>query len=121
MPTIVLDLPFPKKTGNHQWIRRPGGYGLHKSVTSYRKEVGLIVRETIRPMGPVAAECSLSLTLRPPDRRRRDLDNVIKIVMDALEHGGLYENDSQIKTLYAERKEPAEPGSIRASLQWEAE
>ena len=32
----------------------------------------------------------------PPDRRRRDLDNLYKCLFDALGHAGVYEDDSQI-------------------------
>lgn len=33
----------------------------------------------------------------PPDRRRRDLDNVLKAVCDSLKHAGVYLDDSQIR------------------------
>lgn len=35
-----------------------------------------------------------------PDRRRRDLDNLIKPLLDALTHGGAWEDDSQVKDLH---------------------
>lgn len=35
----------------------------------------------------------------PPDRRRRDLDNMLKGLLDALTHGGAWEDDSQIDDL----------------------
>lgn len=31
-----------------------------------------------------------------PDRRRRDLDNILKALFDALTHAGLWLDDSQI-------------------------
>ncbi|MFC6277301.1 RusA family crossover junction endodeoxyribonuclease [Psittacicella hinzii] len=34
-----------------------------------------------------------------PDRRRRDIDNVIKPIMDILTEAGVYDDDSQIKRL----------------------
>jgi len=40
----------------------------------------------------------------PPDRRRRDLDNLLKSVLDALEHAGLYADDSQIDLLVTRRR-----------------
>ena len=33
----------------------------------------------------------------PPDRRRRDLDNLQKSLWDAIQYGGGYRDDSQIK------------------------
>ena len=31
-----------------------------------------------------------------PDKRRRDLDNLLKATLDGLAHAGVYEDDSQI-------------------------
>ncbi len=39
----------------------------------------------------------------PPDRRRRDLDNMLKGLLDALTHGGAWEDDSQIDHLTIKR------------------
>ncbi len=39
----------------------------------------------------------------PPDRRGRDLDNLLKPVLDALMHAGLYDDDSQIIDLRIRR------------------
>ncbi|NBW22487.1 MAG: RusA family crossover junction endodeoxyribonuclease, partial [Caulobacteraceae bacterium] len=30
----------------------------------------------------------------PPDRRKRDLDNILKSLLDALTHAGVWEDDS---------------------------
>lgn len=37
--------------------------------------------------------------LSPPDRRRRDIDNLAKALLDALEAGGLFHDDCQIDDL----------------------
>ena len=34
-----------------------------------------------------------------PDKRRRDLDNLLKATLDGLAHAGVYEDDSQIVDL----------------------
>lgn len=49
-------------------------------------------------MGPV----SVIVTLYPPDRRRRDLDNFNKALFDALTRAGIWQDDSQIKRLLLE-------------------
>ena len=41
----------------------------------------------------------MTVTLHPPDHRRRDLDNSMKGLLDALEHAGVYADDSQIDEL----------------------
>lgn len=45
----------------------------------------------------------LHLVCQPPDQRKRDLDNLLKPLLDALQHAGLYEDDSQIDRLMIER------------------
>ena len=39
----------------------------------------------------------------PPDLRRRDLDNLLKPTLDALQHAGVYEDDSQVDLLMTRR------------------
>jgi len=46
----------------------------------------------------------------PPDNRRRDIDNVQKALLDAMQHGGAYADDSQIVRLTIEKCEPVEGG-----------
>jgi crossover junction endodeoxyribonuclease RusA len=41
----------------------------------------------------------------PPDRRKRDLDNLLKICLDALQEASLFKNDSQIDKLTIERRD----------------
>ncbi len=48
----------------------------------------------------------------PPDRRRRDLDNLLKSVLDALEHAGVYADDSQIDLLVTKRREVVPNGRL---------
>jgi len=41
----------------------------------------------------------LTLVLHRPDMRRRDIDNVLKALLDSLTHAGVYADDSQIEHL----------------------
>ena len=41
----------------------------------------------------------VTITAYQPDNRRRDLDNLPKAILDALQHAGVYEDDSQIDEL----------------------
>lgn len=45
----------------------------------------------------------VGMTIRacPPDKRRRDLDNIVKPLGDLLEHSGVLKNDSLIHELGA--------------------
>lgn len=105
------------------------------SVNSYYRHVGrrvLISREgrvfrrrvcAILAAGrvrPLAGPLELEIDVHPPDRRRRDLDNVQKALLDALEKGGAYGDDSQIARMVIERKCPCPGGRVVVRLQEKA-
>jgi crossover junction endodeoxyribonuclease RusA len=53
---------------------------------------------------------AVHITLFPPDRRKRDVDNILKALLDACEHAGCYESDSQIDELHIVRREVKKGG-----------
>lgn len=55
-----------------------------------------------------------TLLVYPPDKRRRDIDNIPKAVFDALGSNGLYPDDSQIHDLRIRKMEVDKNGSIYA-------
>lgn len=54
---------------------------------------------------------AVHVALYPPDRRKRDIDNVLKSLLDACEHAGCYENDSQIDELHIIRRDVIKDGA----------
>jgi crossover junction endodeoxyribonuclease RusA len=102
-----VELPYPPSI-NHYW-RRVG----HRTLISregrrFRARVlAILAALRVEPMtGPLHVE----VDLHPPDRRRRDIDNVQKALLDALQHGGAYADDGQIDRLVLTRCECAEGG-----------
>jgi Holliday junction resolvase RusA-like endonuclease len=51
------------------------------------------------------ARLRIDIECRMPDRRRRDVDNVPKAVLDALTHAGFWSDDSQIDDMRVWRSE----------------
>jgi hypothetical protein len=51
--------------------------------------------------GPLAVQ----IEVYPPDNRRRDIDNLQKALLDAMQHGGAYGDDSQIVRLAIEKRD----------------
>jgi crossover junction endodeoxyribonuclease RusA len=58
------------------------------------------------------ARLSVSIDVYPRDKRKRDLDGILKVLLDSLQHGGLYNDDSQIDRLLVERCEVVENGKV---------
>lgn len=53
----------------------------------------------------------------PPDKRKRDLDNVCKATLDALQHARLFDDDAQIDELHVERGDKVDGGSLFVELE----
>ena len=55
---------------------------------------------------------SLEMDIHPATNHRMDIDNRIKITLDALQRAGLYDDDTQIHRLLVERKGIIPQGQI---------
>ena len=65
---------------------------------------------------PHEEELFMRLRIYPPDRRRRDSDNVLKCLLDSLEKGGAYLDDNQVKDNYYSTEEVRKHGQIVIDL-----
>jgi crossover junction endodeoxyribonuclease RusA len=106
---IELELPYPPSV-NHYWRSWRGRVLISRSGRAYRDAVGLVLRR----MGvkPMAGRLAVHIELYPPDRRKRDLDNTLKAIGDSLQHGGAFEDDSQIVWLLIEKADVVKAGKI---------
>lgn len=104
-------LPFPPSV--NRYYRHVGFRTLlSREGREYRQLVCSLLAGRSGPplVGPLEAE----LHLYPPDRRRRDWDNFQKAIWDALQHAGVYRDDSQIKRAIIEMHVP--DGESRAEI-----
>ena len=101
---MVMTLPYPPSV-NHYWRHFRGRTLISREGRTFRKNVCAL----LAPGGggprkpPSGGRIALAMDAFPPDRRRRDLDNIQKPALDALEHAGIYEDDSQIDLLVTRR------------------
>lgn len=107
---VTIKLPWPPSV--NRYYRHVGAKVLiSKAGRAYRKAVAdLLLVE--RKRANFTGRLSMTMAAYPPDRRRRDLDNLQKAIWDALQHGGLYRDDSQIKRFEATMHEPGKPGFV---------
>lgn len=68
-----------------------------KWANQFREECALVVRLARPPKLKGFLRCEV--VFFPPDRIRRDLDNMPKCLLDGLKHADLFDDDSQIKEL----------------------
>ena len=60
---------------------------------------------------------SVTLLVYPPDKRRRDLDNLGKVLCDSLQSAGYFKDDSQIDELIFKRMEVSGGGYVEAKIE----
>lgn len=99
---MKLTLPFPPSV-NSYW-RAPnkgplaGRHLISADGRKFRSNAAAAVIEQLRRLPkPITGELSVNVVLFPPNRARRDLDNYLKALFDALTHSHVWEDDSQIK------------------------
>ncbi|GDN20868.1 TPA: RusA family crossover junction endodeoxyribonuclease [Escherichia coli] len=90
---IEFVLPYPP-TVNTYWRRRGSTYFVSKAGERYRRDVALIVRRQRLKLN-LSGRLAIKIIAEPPDKRRRDLDNILKAPLDALTHAGLLIDDEQ--------------------------
>ncbi|MFC6277036.1 RusA family crossover junction endodeoxyribonuclease [Psittacicella hinzii] len=101
---LILDFPVSVNAMYKTIIRGKFTQRAHsKRYREYRALTIPVVKRAIREQAWKKAPETVALTLHVteycPDRRRRDIDNVIKPIMDILTEAGVYDDDSQIKRL----------------------
>jgi crossover junction endodeoxyribonuclease RusA len=99
---IMMTLPWPPSV-NHYWLQR----GTARFIGPKGKAFRVAVAEECAALGVTAIEgrIAMHVALWPPDKRRRDVDNLLKALLDACEHAGCYADDNQIDELHIVRHE----------------
>lgn len=112
----MITLPYPPST-NRYWRKWHNRMVISKEGRAFRENVRLLLATSGAGQDPPRdGRLALAMDAFPPDRRRRDLDNLQKPLLDALEHGGAYLDDSQIDLLITRRREYDKPGRIVARI-----
>lgn len=111
---LVLDLPYPPSL-NKYWRHVGAKVLTSEQGRQYQNTVaGILLANRAVPFGD--ARLSVWIDVYPPDKRKRDLDNTLKGTLDALQKGGLYNNDEQIDLISIERREVCKPGRIVVTI-----
>ena len=106
---LQLELPYPPSI-NHYWRRVGARTLISRGGRAFRQAVCSILAAC--GVRPIAGPLVVDVTVFPPDKRRRDIDNVLKSLLDALEEGGAFYDDGQIFDLRVKKMEPVMGGKV---------
>jgi len=116
---IEMTLPWPPSV-NSYWRHPTRGKlaGRHLISEEGRRYRSLIAQLTFVNKLSLNLSGSLSVQIDafPPDRRRRDLDNILKALLDAITHARVIEDDSCIDDLRIVRQPPRANGEIHLTI-----
>lgn len=104
-----FELPWPPSV-NHYYRHVGPRVLISRDGRKYRETiVSLLGDQKIEPFEDAV---DLAVDAYPPDNRRRDLDNLLKCLLDSFTFGGLYRDDSQIKKITITKREPMPPDGM---------
>lgn len=106
MSDVAIVLPYPP-TVNHYWDtitrrdkktgRKVYGKRISERGKAFRREVYLrCIAQQVHQLN-ILQRINAELLIWYPDRRKRDGDNLHKALWDALQHAGVFADDTQIR------------------------
>ncbi len=111
---LEVELPYPPSI-NTYWRRAGARIHISKNGIRFRERVIHILRPL--DLEPLRGPVWVTVEVFPPDKRRRDIDNLQKALFDALKHGGVYEDDSQISFFSVARMGVVPGGKVVVKIQ----
>lgn len=110
MREVVFNLPYPMSISvNNIWKRSKQGIYVNPKAKKYREEVYYCTRniETFDQK-----DLEIEIKMFPPDKRTRDVDNILKSIFDAIQYAKIINSDYQIRKALIERFDPVCPGGL---------
>lgn len=106
---LDAEIPMPPSINRNTRFGKNGAYS-SPEYKSWQKEVGLIfMAAKAKEMTP---PYRIAYTVGRPDKRQRDIDNLIKPLNDALQRAGILTNDSLVEELSIRWDEAVPKGMV---------
>ena len=115
---MTINLPFPPSV-NMIWRTMVRGKRAITYMSADGKEYRNDVRVRVLESGirsTLTGRLTVEILIHPPDRRKRDIDNSLKALLDSMQHAGVYKDDSQIDWLLVRRGDLRSNGCVEVTI-----
>lgn len=115
MNTLRWRLPYPPTTSNHMYFTLPNGARrLRPIAEKWLNDVITLIRDGGKPKTPPGL-LSLRLDVHPPDAKRRDASNIVKLTEDAVA-AALEFDDVRVTLLTVRKHRPTKVARLEVEL-----
>lgn len=83
-------------TVNNYYVKTQRGIHISQKGRKFRDQLITDFHEQLEGMPKIEGKVRIDVIAWVPDNRKRDLDNLMKPVMDAMTHAGFWSDDSQV-------------------------
>ena len=105
---IEFTLPWPPTVNNYYTVAR-GRKILSKNGRAFKESSVWYIPHLANGL---KGEISVEIQANMPDKRKRDLDNLLKPILDVITARGVFEDDSQIADLRIYKSNFSEKGTV---------
>lgn len=88
---------------NNYYVKTQRGVFISSKGKQFREQLIKDAHEQLGGMIPIPDRVRLEVIMWPPDARKRDQDNILKPIQDAMIHANLLVDDSQIDQTFVYR------------------
>jgi len=110
----MITMPYPPTVNTYYTVARNRKI-LSKRGRAYKKEAMVYLYEQGVPKGR-EGPYSISIRVRMPDKRKRDIDNLIKPLLDSLVEYGALSDDSEVIDLRIQKFNPIKGGQVEVLI-----
>lgn len=110
---LIKELPYPLSVNHYYERGRNGTVYVSQKGKAYKYAVGFTLNGYLQIKGKV----KLHVDVYPPDKRKRDLDNINKCLLDSLEESGIIEDDYNIEYFSMKRCDVVPGGKVVINIQ----
>jgi Holliday junction resolvase RusA-like endonuclease len=109
MAQLTLSISWDHLASSNTRNKRRGGRGHSWEYKASRQAIEMIGKAGVlasdRPVFAYDEPVAVTMEFHPPDRRRRDVLNLVKVLMDGL-NGIVWHDDYQVERCVVERMDP---------------